>query len=277
LAAPPAAAMIAANRPGTKLMSSPTVLITGASAGIGATYADRFARRGHPLVLVARDAARLAALAETLRAAHGIRAEPLPADLTDPGGLAAVEARLAGDSEIGVLVNNAGAVGAGGFLGTTAAQIEALIALNVTALTRLAAAVAPRFAEAGSGAIVNVGSIVGLMPERPFGIYGATKAYVLALSQTLQAELGPRGVYVQAMLPPATATEIWQRAGRDTSRLPPMMAVDALVDAALLGFDRREPVTIPSLPDWSQWEAHDAARKAMGANLLQPRVSARYR
>ena len=256
--------------------SRPTVLITGASAGIGAVYADRFARRGHDLILVARDAARVAALAAELRAAHGVAAEAFPADLTGPG-LEAVEARLAGDARIGILVNNAGAVTAGGFLGTTAAQIDALVRLNITALTRLAAAVAPRFVAAGTGAIVNVGSVVGLAPERPFGIYGATKAYVLALSQTLQAELGPRGVYVQAMLPPATQTEIWARAGRDTSKLPPMMPAAELVDAALAGFDRREAVTLPSLPDIAQWEAYEAARKAMAANLPQVRAAARYR
>ena len=254
---------------------NPVVLITGASAVIGAVYADRFAARGHDLVLVARDAARLAVLAAELRALHGVAVEPFPADLTGPA-LAAVEARLAEDGRIGILVNNAGAVTAGGFLDTTAAQIEALVRLNVIALTRLAAAVAPRFVAAGTGAIVNVGSVVGLAPERPFGIYGATKAYVLALSQTLQAELGARGVYVQAVLPPATQTEIWGRAGRDTSKLPPMMPVAELVDAALVGFDRREAVSLPSLPDLAQWETFDAARKAMAANLPQIRAAARY-
>ena len=96
--------------------AKPSVLITGASTGIGAAYADRFARRGHDLVLVARDRARLGALAERLRRETGAAVDVLPADLTDPRELARVEARLRDDKRIGVLVNNAGASAAGGFL-----------------------------------------------------------------------------------------------------------------------------------------------------------------
>ena len=124
-----------------------------------------------------------------------------------------------------------------------------LISLNVMALTRLASAVAPRFVAAGEGAIVNIGSVVGLAPEFGFAVYGATKAFVLFLSQGLHLELGPKGVYVQAVLPAATRTEIWERSGRDVDALPAVMEVDELVDAALAGFDRRETVTIPPLPD----------------------------
>ena len=170
-----------------------TVLITGASTGIGAVYADRFARRGHALVLVARDAARLGAVAERLRRESGVTVDTIVADLTDPDGLAGVEARLRDDPRVGVLVNNAGASLAGGFLNQTPDQVTNLIGLNVTALTRLAATVAPRFAADGSGAIVNIASVVGFAPEVGMTVYGATKAFVLYLSQGLHLELGPRG------------------------------------------------------------------------------------
>jgi short-subunit dehydrogenase len=255
----------------------PTVLITGASSGIGAVYADRFARRGHPLVLVARDGARLERLAERLRGELGVAVDVLVADLTLPADLERVEARLRDDGRIGVLVNNAGASLPGGFLDQSGDAMAALVALNVTAPTRLAAAVAPRLAAAGTGAIVNVGSVVGLAPEMGAAVYGATKAYVLFLTQALHGELGPRGVYVQAVLPAVTRTEIWARSGRDVNALPGVMEADDLVDAALVGFDRREPVTIPPLPDAAQWAAFDAARQALLPNVRQSLPAARYR
>jgi uncharacterized protein len=252
----------------------PAVLVTGASSGIGAVYADRFARRGHHLVLVARDGARLERLAERLRGATGVAVDLLVADLTTSGDLASVEARLRDDGRIGVLVNNAGASLPGGFLDQSGDATAALVALNVTAPTRLASAVAPRFAAAGEGAIVNVGSVVGLAPEMGAAVYGATKAYMLFLAQALHAELGPRGVYVQAVLPAVTRTEIWARSGRDVNALPGVMEADELVDAALVGFDRREPVTIPPLPDAGQWAAFDAARQAMLPNFRQSHAAA---
>ncbi|MDR3511904.1 MAG: SDR family oxidoreductase [Caulobacteraceae bacterium] len=259
------------------MSTKPAVLITGASSGIGAVYADRFARRGHDLVLVARDEARLGALAERLRRETGVAVDILKADLTQPADLAKVEARLRDDARIGVLVNNAGAAAKGGFLDQNPDQVGELISLNAVALTRLASAVAPRFAAAGEGAIVNIGSIVGLAPEIGLTVYGATKAFVLFLTQGLELELGPKGVYVQAVLPAATRTEIWERSGRDVDSLPAVMEVDDLVDAALVGFDRRETVTIPPLPDADQWTAFDAARRAMLPNFMQVRAAERYR
>jgi uncharacterized protein len=259
------------------MTAKPCVLITGASSGIGAVYADRFAKRGHDLVLVARDRARLEALAARLRHETGVAVDILQADLTAPHELAGVEARLRDDARIGVLVNNAGASLAGGFLDQSPDDVAGLIGLNVTALTRLASAVAPRFAAAGEGAIINLASAVALTPEFGLTVYGATKAFVLFLSQGLQLELGPRGVHVQAVLPAATRTEIWQRSGKDVDALPAVMEVDELVDAALAGFDRRETVTIPPLPDAAQWDAFDAARQAMIPNFAQVHAAARYR
>ncbi|CAM4137568.1 SDR family NAD(P)-dependent oxidoreductase [Stenotrophomonas indicatrix] len=255
----------------------PSVLITGASSGIGATYADRFARRGHDLVLVARDSARLEALAARLRQETGVAVDILPADLTQADALATVEARLRDDARIGILINNAGIAQSGDFLAQSADAIERLVTLNTTALTRLAAAIAPRLVGAGNGAIVNIGSVVGLAPEFGMSVYGASKAYVLFLSQGLSQELAPKGVHVQAVLPAATRTEIWERAGIDITTLAEVMDVGELVDAALVGFDRRETVTIPPLHVAERWDTLDGARQPLLGDIRQAHAAERYR
>lgn len=254
----------------------PTVFITGASSGIGATYAERFARRGHNLIIVARDKSRLDALALRLRAEHQVAVEVLQADLTNAAELPALEARLRDDADIGILINNAGMPQAGGFLQQSGEAIERQITLNTTALTRLAAAIAPRLAQSGTGAIVNIGSVVGFAPEFAMSIYGATKAFVLYLSQGLSLELSPKGVYVQAVLPAATRTEIWQHAGIDINTFPEVMEVGELVDAALVGFDRREPVTIPPLHVAERWDALDGARQGLLSDIRQAHAAERY-
>jgi len=254
-----------------------TVLITGASSGIGAVYAERFAMRGHDLVLVARDKSRLEALAARLQDAHKVTVDVLQADLTQQSDLAAVETRLREDARIGILINNAGMAQPGSFVQQSAQAIERLIALNTTALTRLAAAIAPRLVQAGSGTIVNIGSVVGFAPELGMTIYGATKAFVLFLSQGLNLELSPRGIYVQAVLPAATRTEIWERAGVDINTLPEVMDVEELVDAAMVGFDRRELVTIPPLHVVERWDALDGARQGLLSDVRQARAADRYR
>jgi short-subunit dehydrogenase len=259
------------------MTQKPSVLITGASTGIGAVYADRFAHRGHDLVLVARDVARMEQRAAQLRAETGVQIDVLRADLTHEQDLARVESRLREDTRIGVLVNNAGAAIAGGFLDQSGADIGGLIALNVTAVTRLANAVAPRFVAAGEGAIINLASVVGLAPEIGLTVYGATKAFVLFLTQGLNLELGAKGIYAQAVLPGATRTEIWERSGRDVNGLSAVMETEELVDAALVGFDRRETVTIPPLPDAGQWGALESARQAMLPNFRQAHAAERYR
>lgn len=253
-----------------------SVLITGASSGIGATYAERFARRGHDLVLVARDKARLQALAIHLRQQYPVAVDVLQADLTQPGDLEVVEARLRDDSSIGILINNAGIAQSGGFLEQTAQSLTTIIALNTVALTRLASAIAPRLVQAGEGAIVNIGSVVGLAPEFGQSVYAATKAFVQLLSQGLSHELSPKGVYVQAVLPAATRTEIWERAGIDINVLPEVMEVGELVDAALIGFDRRELITIPPLHDAARWDALQGARQALLGDLRMAHAAERY-
>ncbi|SEM27630.1 hypothetical protein SAMN03159362_5192 [Pseudomonas sp. NFIX51] len=258
------------------MTTRPTVLITGASTGIGAVYAERFAQRGHALVLVARDHSRLETLAATLRGEHNVAIEVLPADLTQLSDLHIVEARLRDDERIGILVNNAGAAQSGHFIEQSTDSVAQLVALNTTALVRLASAIAPRLAKAGEGAIINIGSVVGLAPEFGMSVYGATKAFVLFLSQGLSLELSSQGVYVQAVLPAATRTEIWDRAGIDINTLSEIMEVGDLVDAALVGFDRREPVTIPPLQEGERWDALQAARQGLLSQIRQSAVAQRY-
>lgn len=256
-----------------------TALITGASTGIGAVYADRLARRGYDLVLVARDGARLAALAERLHRETGRKIEWLAADLTARADLARIEQRLREDQSLTLLVNNAGMSVAGSLLDGEIDHFQTMIELNVIAATRLAAAAARNFVARRQGAIVNIASVLALAPELYNGSYSGTKAYLLNLSISLQNELEPAGVKVQAVLPGATRTEIWARAGVDVDGFPPemVMEVDAMVDAALAGFDQGEPVTIPSLPDPADWERYTAGRLALGPNLSRDRPAERYR
>jgi short-subunit dehydrogenase len=255
-----------------------TALITGASTGLGAVYADRLARRGHGLVLVARDAARMEALATRLRAETGVAIEIIPADLTAEADVAKVEARLA-QGDIAILINNAGMSLNGSVLENGPAEIARIVTLNVATPTRLAAAAAKAFVAQGEGAVVNIASVLALAPEMFDGIYSGTKAHLLNLSQAMSAQLADKGVYTQAVLPGATRTEIWERSGKDVDSFPEGFVMEAgdLVDAALLGFDRRETVTIPPLPDMGQFNAMQQARAAMGPNLSKSKVAERYR
>jgi short-subunit dehydrogenase len=252
-------------------------LITGASTGIGAVYAKRLAARGYNLVLVARDTARLQALASTLEQA-GAKAAILPADLTRREDRAAVERRLEADATITMLVNNAGMAMNGPLASNDPDVLERMIELNVTAATRLAAAAARAFSTRRSGTIINIASVLALAPEQFNGPYSATKAFVLALTQSMRQELGPLGIQVQAVLPGATRTEIWERAGMNISNLPAEMVMDVeeMVDAALSGLDQNEAVTIPSLPDIADWQKLTEARFALGPNLSRQHAAARY-
>jgi short-subunit dehydrogenase len=262
----------------TSMPSLGTAVVTGASSGIGAVYADRLARRGYDLVLVARDAARLTALADRLARETGVRTEVLQADLTDPVERARVEQRLQSDDSITLLLNNAGMAVSGTFLESDIDAVERMIALNVVAPTRLAAAVAKGFAARKAGTLINIASVLALVPEMFSGTYSGTKAYVLNLSKSLQAELGRHGVRVQAVLPGATRTEIWDRAGTPIAHLPQemLMDVDTMVDAALAGLDQGEEVTIPSLEAVHEWTALEDARRALGPFLSLRDPARRY-
>jgi hypothetical protein len=261
-----------------KTQSKGLAVITGASSGIGAVYADRLARRGYDLLLVARNRERMQDLAEKLAADTGHKVELLAADLTDSKDLAGVERILREDPRITLLVNNAGVASTAPLLNSDVTDMSEIIALNVEALTRLTYAVGPEFVKRGSGTIINIGSVVGVAPELLNGVYGGTKAFVLAFSQSLRHELADKGVTVQVVLPGATATDLWKKAGTPVEHLPQeiVMSTEDMVDAALAGLDQGEFVTIPALPDAGQWQNYEAARQAMMPNLSRTKPAARY-
>jgi short-subunit dehydrogenase len=259
--------------------SQGTALVTGASSGIGAVYAQRLASRGFDLLLVARDQQQLDESANKLREDYGVQVEVLKADLTQKDDVLKLEQRLRSDSSISLLLNNAGVAAEGLLANADTDQLERMIQLNVTAVTRLASAAAASFAKAGRGTIINIASVVALFPERFNATYSASKAYVLSLTQSLNAELDGTGVKVQAVLPGVTRTEIWERSGIDASQIPPEMVMEAgeMVDAALSGLDQGELVTIPSLPNAADWNAFVAARLVMAPNLSKSHAAARYK
>lgn len=254
-------------------------LITGASSGLGAIYADRLARRGYDLILVARRADRLEQLAAEIRKSSGRAVETVPADLANPDHLRAIETIVSNDRRISLLINNAG-------IGSTAPALEAdvdamsaMVSLNVEALMRLSYAAVPAFVARGRGTIINIASIVAVAPELLNGVYGASKAFVLALSQSLRHELEGKSVQVQVVLPGATATDFWDVAGTPVEHLPQqiVMRADEMVDAALAGLAQGEFVTIPGLHNAGRWDDFEAARQSLAAELSSNRPAARYR
>ena len=258
--------------------SKGTALITGASSGIGAIYAERLARRGHDLILVARNRERLTELARRLTDATGRSVQVFPADLSEPADLAKVEDLLRTDRSITVLVNNAGFGAATPLLQSDVARMSEMISLNVNALTRLTYAAVPGLVERGNGTVINIASIVAVAPELLNGVYGGSKAYVLAFTRSLQHELADKGVRVQAVLPGATATEFWDVLGHPVTNLPPSWVMPAtdMVDAALAGLDQGEVFTVPALPDAGDWAAYEDARQKLMPNLSHSQPASRY-
>jgi short-subunit dehydrogenase len=260
------------------LAGAGTALITGASSGIGSVYADRLARRGYDLILVARHRERLDALAARIAGETGRAIELVVADLNDGLDVSRIEQRLRTDDAITMLVNNAGIGSAVALLDADVDAMARMIDLNVTALVRLTHAVAPAFVARGGGTIVNVSSAVAVWPELLNGVYGGTKAFVLAFTFSLKKELAARGVRVQAVLPGAVETRFWEIAGKSVDELSGerVMQPDDLVDAALAGLDLGEVITIPSLPDAADWDAYEAARQQMLPKLSRNIPAERY-
>ncbi len=255
-----------------------TALITGGSSGLGAVYADRLARRGYDLVLVARHQRRLDSVAARLRADTGRRVDVIAADLCEPAGLNDVAGVLQQDPRISLLVNNAGMGTHTTLLDSRVDQLAAMIQLNVGALTRLTCAAVPAMVARGRGIVVNLSSTSALAPESLNGVYGGTKAFVLAFTRSLHHELAGSGLQVQAVLPGAVATDFWAGGGLPAEMLPRdiLMPADVLVDAALAGLDRRELVTVPSLHRVEAWEAYEQARQCLAwlLNRLSPPLRA---
>jgi len=258
-----------------------TAVVTGASSGLGAVYADRLAARGYNLMLVARRADRLVALADRLSKAYDAKVQVLPADLEDENDLASIESILANDTNISILVNNAGLAKLK-TLGDSALHDSTIqIALNITALTRLTHAVLPGFLSRNEGAIINIASVLAVHSLSNSAVYSGSKAYVLAFTRGLQAELVNTGVKAQVVLPASTATEIWSEevSGVPLSalRAETVMSAEDCVDAALAGFDMEEAVTWPSVADDNLWTEYDVARATLFAATQVGMPASRYR
>lgn len=256
-----------------------TALVTGASTGIGAVYAERLAKRGYDLILVARSGAKLTELARKLAAETGRKVTARVADLNAREGIADIERILRENADITLLVNNAGIAASAKLSEADADEMERMINLNVTALTRLTLAALPGFKARDKGTIVNIASVLGITPEVLNGVYGATKSYVIGFTQALANEFKDTKVRVQAVLPGATETPLWDIIGVPTKTLPSewVMPTGDMVDAALAGLDQGEVITIPPLHDKGQWDAYEAARQAMMGKLSTSTPAARYR
>jgi short-subunit dehydrogenase len=256
-----------------------TALITGASTGIGAVYANRLAKRGYDLILVARSKDKLDEVAKGIQSTTGRKTETLQADLSVAADVKRVADRLVSDNAITAFVNNAGIASAGKLLDSDPDYLDQIVQINITAFTRLAIAAATSFAKRSSGLIVNIGSIVALAPELLNGTYSGSKAYVQNFSISLKNELADKGVTVQVVLPGATATPLWGKSGVNVhTDLPPewVMTTENMVDASLAGLDQGEFVTIPALPNVADFEAYEKSRLALAPYLSRKDPAPRY-
>jgi hypothetical protein len=258
-----------------------TAVVTGASSGLGAVYADRLAARGYNLILVARRADRLTTLASKISAEHGAEVQVLAADLESEADLQNIEQILSTDSEISLLVNNAGLAKLRPLASSPLQDSTTQIGVNITALTRLTHAVLPGMVARKEGAIINIASVLAVHSLATSSVYSGSKAYVLAFSRGLQAELANTGVKVQVVLPASTATEIWSEevSGVPLSALreDTVMTAEDCVDAALTGFDMGELVTWPSVADAELWKTFDDARFTLFAATQVGTPAPRYR
>lgn len=222
-------------------------VVTGATAGIGAAFARKLQAEGYALILVARDAERLAAMATELGGSGGA-VETVPADLTTPDGLAAVEKQVR-ERPVDLLINNAGIGINRQFVESTVEAEERLLALNVTSVMRLTLAALPGMVERGRGGIINVSSVAGFGVPVPGSTYSASKAWVTNFSESVAESVRSRGVRVTALCPGTTKTEFHARAGIDMSRAPEWMWLNAdrVVADGLRDLRRGKVV---SVPDW---------------------------
>lgn len=233
-------------------------VVTGASAGIGRAFAERLAREAWDLVLVARRRERLDELATKLRAAHARRIDVLTADLGSSAGVRALEARIADEPTLELLVNNAGFGTSGPFAELDRDGEEQEVRLNVVALVRLTHAALAAFHRRGHGTVINVSSLAGFQPAAYNATYGATKAFVNSFTQAVSEELRGSRVRLQLLCPGFTRTEFQEVAGARTDDLPAFawMEPEAVVEASLAGLRRDELIVIPG-----------AGNKVLGAVL----------
>lgn len=256
----------------------PRALVTGASAGIGKSYAEHLARTGRDLVLVARRADRLETLARELSDATQVEVEVLPADLGTDAGVAAVAARI-DEGGIDMLVNNAGYASRGKVAELDLDALDAMLRVNIVALSRLSASAMRSMTAVGRGTIVNIGSGTSFMQLPGNAGYGASKNYVMAFTRHMQAEAEGTGVRVQLLIPGVIATDFHEIAGNAIENFPPerVMQADDLVVASLRALEMHEPVCIPSLPEIRDWDNYVAAEALVARNCSRDRTAPRYR
>ncbi|MCU5771752.1 SDR family NAD(P)-dependent oxidoreductase [Erwiniaceae bacterium BAC15a-03b] len=243
----------------------PVAMITGASSGIGAVYAQRFAARGYDLILISRRADRLKDLSADLHLSYATNTTILPIDLTIETDLKNAESVITTTPALKVLVNSAGNGKLGATTDIAAADLASTLTLNVTALTRLTYAALTEFLSRDQGTIINISSVMALHSSAITSLYSGTKAFVLNFSRGLQQELKGTQVRVQVVLPATTATEFHDQSGIPLSAFSPsaIMTTENLVDAALAGFDQGELVTLPSVHDISLWNTYESARNTL--------------
>ena len=254
-------------------------VVTGASSGIGRVYADRLAKRGYDLILIARRKERLEVLSQELQQKYGIEAEALVADLSVEADLKRVGDAIAVDERITMLVNNAGTATLKPSIDLPRELVDNLIAVNAKSVTHLSLAVLPKFVKRNSGILVNLGSVLSFFATSISTSYSATKAHVMLFTIGLRDELANTGVRVQLVLPASTDTEIWDIAGiGGVKKLDPatVMSAEDCVDAALAGLDAGETVTLPSIEDTNLWANFDHPRLMMAKASQTGRPASRY-
>jgi short-subunit dehydrogenase len=232
-----------------------TALITGASSGIGAAFADRLAHDGYNLIVVARRRDRLEALAARLRSEEGVHVDVLAADLTEPAELLGVETAIEACRSLEFLVNCAGVAGYMPFVELPPDQAEALIGLHVIATTRLTRAALAGMVMRRRGSIVNVSSALAFsaaIPAPPLphrAVYAAAKSYINTFTEIVASELDGTGVRIQALCPGVVRTELHEVAEYDVSHVPFVMEPADVVEASFAGLELGEIVCMPSLAD----------------------------
>ena len=252
-------------------------VVTGASSGLGAVYADRLAALGHKLLLVARRGDRLAQVAADLEARHGATVATLVADLELPADVARVEVALKAEN-FALLVNNAGAGGLGPSSKATVEQMERVIKLNITAVTRLSLAALSTFRTRGAGVLINIGSILAHGPAPGAAFYSGSKGYLLNFTQSLQAEYANSPIRIQLVLPGPIRTEFFSSQGISDAVFPQesFLTPEQVVDAAMAGLSAGEAVTTPSLLDESVWTTLEKARGAYFKAAASGQPAPRY-
>ena len=253
-----------------------TAIVTGASAGLGKIYADRLARRGYDLVLVARRGDKLAELADTLTREYGVQARAVVADLSRSDDVERLAELIRTDDSITMLVNNAGVSVTGTTTTLEPADVAWQQAINVDAVNRLSLAALPKFLERGRGTLVNVASILGFgfLPSNTF--YSAGKGHVANLTRALQNEVEGTNVRVQLVAPSVTATEIWEEDRLNAMDPRIVMTAEDCVDAALAGLDLGERVTFPSVEDAQLWKNFEEAAAKLMQGAMSGRPASRY-